>query len=121
MTETTLKKLFDDLKTRDADCLPGFQRVLRKPRTTAVAQASLGWAPLAYLAASVLLGVALCFSVFPGKTSRSTTELEQWATISAWSAPSDAILAENTATSLSTSSDTLLEGFPNASESTKNL
>jgi hypothetical protein len=122
MTDQTLKNLFEETKHQDADNTPSFQRVLRKQAAPVTDSAAPGWMPFA-LAATLLVAALVAFSVLPKNESHATEEVDQWASISEWTASSDAILAENApaiGVSFSTPSDVLFDSTPNSPETTKN-
>ena len=122
MTEHTLKKLFEEAKQQDADNVPGFQRLLHKQAATPKDSPDLGWMQFAFAAALLVAAALLAFSIIPKSETHTAADVEQWATISEWTAPSDAILAANTPSigvSFSTSSDFLFESTPISSETSK--
>jgi hypothetical protein len=123
MTDYTLKKLFEDVRRQDAENAPSFQRLLRTQRSSENRTSPSTWMPVA-LASVLLLAAVLAFSVLSKNSTLSPKEVEQWAAITDWSAPSDLILAENTTTSresYSTFSDTLFEFAPTSTDQTQNL
>ena len=121
MTDHTLKKIFAEMRAIDAKNIPSFPRVLHKANPQNGASTPSAWIPFAFAASAALLAAVLFFSVVSKKEIHSSDELTHWASISDWSAPSDALLAESSSSPLSTSSDALLEALPSSSSTDKNL
>ena len=123
MTDHTLKKLFDEAKKLDANNVPSFRRLLRTEPVEGNEAHGWRWMPFACAVALLVAAALLAFSIFPQNETHATSEVEQWAAISEWTASSDVILAENIPTigvSFSTSSDLIFESSSDSTNSSKN-
>jgi hypothetical protein len=123
-TETKLKQLFSELKARDSQRVPPFNSVTRAlPQGASTRRTIPRWPQFALLGAAVVVLIAgVAVVSFRTHTRSFEKEMHEWAALSDWEAPTDALLSvsempwDNTTTSPSdfplnddSSSDTTTE------------
>jgi hypothetical protein len=93
-TEDNLRQLFHELREQDAQRAPSFDAVARPSASADAAQrAAIPWLRFAAGAAiGVLLAAGIALAIFRSRMHSSEMELQQWATLSNWKAPTDTLL-----------------------------
>lgn len=107
-TDSKFQKLFHELKRKDSASVPNFDR-LAKAKGSSRTTGAPAWAWLVPAALAVFIAV-FSFNRLHSRSHRLNDVSQQWAALSVWETPSDALLdAANETASTETESDTTLK------------
>lgn len=112
ITDTTLQKIFQQMRDEDARHVPAFHQ-LTKPRESSSPMEWIGiWFPAASAVAAVILATALLFGEVKKQHQHELAQLQQWETLSKWQAPTDELLTYSTLSeNITTTSDAFMTTF----------
>ncbi|HWX20266.1 MAG TPA: hypothetical protein VN578_10230 [Candidatus Binatia bacterium] len=93
-TENKLRQLFGELRAQDSQRVPSFKAVTRaSPSAISTAWMLSSWSRFAAGIATVVLLIAgIALAAFHLHTLSAEREIQQWARLSNWEAPTDTLL-----------------------------